>query len=202
VAIVTTTGGPKPKPASYPSVSCKVAGFGGCADSMSPPATPSFATTTAAAPTTQAAPVAAWTPCDTTKDSYNGGCKELVEDSCDGAYASNQDGDLLDAFIENRLLVDPNRLKDCPQFLPTWQKSLTGFTEGVVIIGKDVKPGTYETTSYMTGGKVVDCYWERSQNGQIIANNFVSGASKVTVTIHSGDDAFTSRHCGDWIKVG
>jgi hypothetical protein len=124
----------------------------------------------------------------------------MIEDSCDGAWYATQMGGLLDDFIENRADVDPKRLNDCPQFLATWRKSLTGFTEGVQIVGRDVEPGTYVTTTAVDGGRVTDCYWERSRDGKIVANNFVSGASKVTVTIKSTDDAFTSRGCGDWVK--
>jgi hypothetical protein len=63
-------------------------------------------------PSPSAPPPAAWTPCDTTRSYYEDGCEDLITDSCDAAYASNKDGSLLDAFIENSIFVDANRLKD------------------------------------------------------------------------------------------
>lgn len=160
-------------------------------------------------PAVSASPVsAAWTPC--TLDGAGGTreCDSSSTDSCDWAeysrLSSGADGKVegvLDAFIENRALIDANRLKDCPQFLPVWQRSLTGFAEGVNLVPRDVKPGKYQTTAHLGGGLVSDCYWERSRGGKIVANDFVSGSPKVTVTIKQGDDAFTTRGCGDWVKV-
>lgn len=168
---------------------------GGCPGSHTPPATSAPAVPVPSISLPPPSPTPAWAPCNCDADFLGG-------DTCDAANYSNQAGDLLDAFIENKDFVNEARLKDCPQFLPTWQRAKTGFSEGVELVGKDVQPGRYETTSYMTGGRVVNCYWERSRNGQIVANNFVSGASKVTITIASGDDAVTTRGCGDWVKVG
>ncbi|WP_432979197.1 hypothetical protein [Dactylosporangium sp. CA-233914] len=68
-------------------------------------------------------------------------------------------------------------------------------------VSSEVKPGTYQTTAHLTGGKVIDCYWERSKNGNIVDNNFVTGSVRVTVTIRSSDDTFVSRGCGDWVKA-
>jgi hypothetical protein len=87
----------------------------------------------------------------------------------------------------------------CPKYLPLLKRARGGFGEGPQRVGKDVRPGTYRTTSSAT-----DCYWERStRGGGTIANDFVTNApSGVTVTIGAGDGGFTSRGCGDWVRVG
>jgi hypothetical protein len=61
-----------------------------------------------------------------------------------------------------------------------------------------IAPGTYQSE-----GSVSDCYWERTgPNGKIIANNFITHASKVKVTVRKGDDSFTIEGCGTWRKAG
>lgn len=149
-------------------------------------------------PTTVEPPSAAWTPCNT--DLLDEECGDFFSDSCDGAHASYQDSGeagLVDAFIENKDFIDEARLKDCPQFLPAWRKAKTGFAEGSLEVGKDVKAGTYKTT-----GAVSDCYWERGgANGHTIANSFITAAKSVRVTIHKSDEMFTTRGCGDWVRA-
>lgn len=74
----------------------------------------------------------------------------------------------------------------------------TGFNDGKHLIGERLAPGTYTVKE-----PVEDCYWERSDSqGNIIANNFVSIAPSITVTIAPTDAGFTSRGCGSWHKVG
>ncbi|OKI46769.1 hypothetical protein [Micromonospora sp. CB01531] len=90
----------------------------------------------------------AWTLCDTSLGSYEGGCDNdfLTGDTCDAAYYSKQlGGGALDAFIENKDDVNETRLRDCPQFLADWKKAKTGFTDGSYEVGAEVKPGTYQT---------------------------------------------------------
>lgn len=145
-------------------------------------------------------PARAWTAPDCEPDPTAGflDCDDYDEtDSCDFMWSEHGS---LDALIENESMIDGARLADCPQYIPAWKHSLTGFSEGTEIVGKDVKPGTYVTTANLSGGTVTDCYWERERGGHTIANDFVSGARKVTATIRKGDDAFTSRGCGDWIR--
>jgi hypothetical protein len=162
-------------------------------------------------PTTKPAPTPAWTPCDPDlEDEYGypsveeGGCAEMTDDPCDGAFKSSRDnrGNLIDAFIEDAYSIDEKRLKDCPQFLDEWKLAKAGFQDGSLEVGKDVKPGTYVTTAHMNSGRVSDCYWERSgKNGRIIANDFVTATKKITVTIRKSDEFFTSRECGNWIPA-
>ncbi|MFG3710847.1 hypothetical protein [Micromonospora sp. NPDC047730] len=179
----TTTASPTPSPSPSPSPSTAT-------PTTSPPAPPS--------------PTPAWTPCDLEREFYEGGCDDdfISGDACDASYYSQQVGSLIDAYIENRIHVDAARLKDCPQFLPTWKKAQTGMEEGSFEVGKEVKPGTYQTTAHLIDGKVTDCYWERTgSNGRIIANDFITATTKVRVTIRSSDEMFTSRNCGNWIRV-
>lgn len=59
--------------------------------------------------------------------------------------------------------------------------------------GEVAPPGTYETSGDLEG-----CYWERAtQGGDIIANQFVTAARKIRVTVRAGE-LFTSRGCGTW----
>jgi hypothetical protein len=126
--------------------------------------------------------------------------------SCaDSASWEQADGPvgLLDAYINNQDSgnINPDELKaGCPQYLPVWEKAKGGIPAGSAFaVPAEVKPGTYETTSADLEG----CYWERSRNGQIQANNFITASkAKIRVTIRSGDDTFVTRDCGNWIKVG
>lgn len=60
-----------------------------------------------------------------------------------------------------------------------------------------IQPGVWST------GSVSDCYWERlDDQGNIIANNFVSISEAVVVEILASDAAFTSNNCGRWNRVG
>jgi hypothetical protein len=120
-------------------------------------------------------------------------------DSCD--YLWTYHGDI-DSLIENPFGLNGSEVKaKCPQYLKAYQQSLTGFPEGAEVVGKHIKPGTYEPTAFLTHDVVTNCYWSRSRNGHIIANNFIDGATHFTVTIRSTDDVFTSQGCGDWILV-
>ncbi|MGC4792212.1 hypothetical protein ACLQ22_30865 [Micromonospora sp. DT178] len=190
-------GEPQAATASKPSTATTSA-------SPSPLATPSPSPLVSTSPPAPPSPTPAWTPCDTSLEHYEGGCDDdfIAGDACDASYSSHKQGSLLDAYIENKTFVDAKRLKDCPQFLPTWKKAQTGMDEGSFEVGSEVKPGTYQTTAHLLDGKVIDCYWERTgANGRIIANNFITAATKVRVTIRSSDEMFTSRGCGNWVRV-
>jgi hypothetical protein len=104
--------------------------------------------------------------------------------------------------IAATLLLCPNRPRAA-----AWRKSLARgealvkltkagrtFGDGVHLVGKEIKAGTYVVT-----GDISDCYWERqNRNGGIIANDFIDAARRVQVTIRSSDYAFSSDGCGDW----
>ena len=71
------------------------------------------------------------------------------------------------------------------------------FADGTYVVGSEVQPDTYAID-----GKITDCYWARMDaRGEIIDNNFISGAGRVEVTIRPGDHSFTSEGCGEWRKV-
>jgi len=148
-----------------------------------------------------------WTPCnadDVTGEDPDHDCEDITVDACDGAYEASKDGQgvLLETLIENKDMIEAARMKDCPQFAAAWKRAQRGFAEGDQEVGKDVKPGTYMTTARLAGGRVSNCYWERSgKNGHTIANDFVTAAKEVRVTIKKSDEMFTSQGCGDWVPV-
>lgn len=70
------------------------------------------------------------------------------------------------------------------------------FFAGTYVVGKEVKPGTYVVDQALAG-----CYWERTDaTGEVIDNNFVSGSTRVQVTILASDYSFTSEGCGEFVK--
>lgn len=71
--------------------------------------------------------------------------------------------------------------------------------DGTYLVGTDIQPGQYRSEGNSF------CYWERTSGtsgefGDIIANGTVEGQGLVTVD--SGDVAFKSQGCSDWIKIG
>lgn len=69
--------------------------------------------------------------------------------------------------------------------------------DGTWLVGKDIKPGTYRSTSDDT------CYWARLKDtdgdlDSILANS--NGGNQV-VTIKKSDNAFESARCAPWTKV-
>lgn len=79
----------------------------------------------------------------------------------------------------------------------------TAIASGPYVVGSSegqMRPGNWRTTSTEI---LQNCYWERTSGstGEIIDNYFSSAASKVTVTVRSGE-TFTSSGCGAWELVG
>jgi hypothetical protein len=71
------------------------------------------------------------------------------------------------------------------------------FHAGTFLVNSEVPPGTYAVE-----GEIANCYWERTDaSGEIIDNNFVTGARRVEVTIRASDYSFHSEGCGKWRKV-
>ena len=71
-------------------------------------------------------------------------------------------------------------------------------TEGVWVVGVDIKPGTYRAQ-----GVSSDCYWSittTGSNGGDIIDNDIPGGGNPQVTLEEGQDFETSR-CGDWTLV-
>ncbi|WP_193553885.1 hypothetical protein [Rothia uropygioeca] len=74
----------------------------------------------------------------------------------------------------------------------------TRFGNGTFRVGQKIQPGTYQTETTASEGFSA-CYWERQDEaGNIIDNNFMSGALQAQVTIAPTDFAFMSRGCGEW----
>ena len=71
-------------------------------------------------------------------------------------------------------------------------------TDGVWVVGVDIKPGTYRAQ-----GVSSDCYWSittTGSNGGDIIDNDIPGGGNPQVTLEEGQDFETSR-CGDWTLV-
>jgi hypothetical protein len=78
----------------------------------------------------------------------------------------------------------------------------SGVQAGTHVVGRDIQPGQYRTGGDAQGGP---CYWARlsdtsGDRSAIIANDIAHGAT--TITIESGDGAFKTSGCQDWVKVG
>ena len=70
--------------------------------------------------------------------------------------------------------------------------------DGTYTVGIDIQPGVYEAND------LDGCYWARMDSvGEIIDNNFITGAPRAEVTIQAGDHGFTTEGCGrGWKKIG
>jgi len=95
----------------------------------------------------------------------------------------------------------PEATTDAPATDPATGETATD--EGTLVVGTDIKPGTYRTT---VPSDSFGCYWARLRSleglsNQIIANGFEAPDAKITVTIASTDKGFESRDCGKWVKV-
>ncbi|WP_311245419.1 MULTISPECIES: hypothetical protein [unclassified Microbacterium] len=72
------------------------------------------------------------------------------------------------------------------------------FGSGVFEVNTKIQPGTYRAS-----GDIQNCYWERLDSaGEIIANNFVSAATQVEVTVQASDFSVHFTGCGEFVKVG
>lgn len=85
-----------------------------------------------------------------------------------------------------------------PTALPTPPASAVTFGDGVHVVGTDVPPGRYRTT---TIGNL--CYWVRLSGfggtlDELIANDLAFGGASAVVDIVPGDIGFESSDCGAW----
>lgn len=83
------------------------------------------------------------------------------------------------------------------ELLREWLPGLpTVLYDGVYEVGVDIEPGKYRVLD------VSDCYWERLDDaGEILDNNFISGAPQALVTVRSSDFAVNFDGCGPWVKI-
>ena len=77
-----------------------------------------------------------------------------------------------------------------------------GLGDGTYTVPAEVKPGTYKTQG--SDNENIPCYWARlsgtsGELGDIIANGNPSG--QTTITIKTGDKAFETNGCKDWVRV-
>lgn len=70
------------------------------------------------------------------------------------------------------------------------------FSDGVYLVGEDIRPGRYRTTASVSSG----CYWEIGKVGSddIIQNDNPAGG-RPTVILKTGEQ-FTSQDCGGWTR--
>lgn len=92
----------------------------------------------------------------------------------------------------------PKPVEEAPTLLPT---------DGTLLVGKDVKPGTYQTR--VTDDEVPSCYWARLANldgalGSIIDNDItITANALVTLRVRSTDYAVEINCDGAvWTRVG
>ncbi|NRQ33982.1 hypothetical protein HII36_19305 [Nonomuraea sp. NN258] len=72
----------------------------------------------------------------------------------------------------------------------------------VLVVGKDIQPGTYRTTGPVAGGAA--CYWARMSGtsgsmSDVIDAGMPPGAA--TVTIQATDKAFSTAGCAPWTRT-
>ena len=77
--------------------------------------------------------------------------------------------------------------------------------DGVLIVGKDLKPGVYQGTC--PEDTVVGCYWARLKDtdGQlesVLANNVTTTGGKITLRVKVTDYAVEIRGGNEWKRVG
>lgn len=74
---------------------------------------------------------------------------------------------------------------------------------GLLLVGSDIRPGTYRATCESDFG----CYWARLKgtSGEfedIVANEGRDPGQRATVTIRGSDVAFETTGFGEWTRVG
>jgi uncharacterized membrane-anchored protein YhcB (DUF1043 family) len=78
------------------------------------------------------------------------------------------------------------------------QVAANSIGEGIWTVGKDVSPGTYRTSTAVSG----DCYWsitKTGSNGSDIIQNGIPTGGFPSVTLSVGQD-FTNQGCGTFVK--
>ncbi|MFE9538969.1 hypothetical protein [Streptomyces sp. NPDC006691] len=76
--------------------------------------------------------------------------------------------------------------------------------DGQYLVGEDIQAGTYKTAGPENDDFGLGCYWARNKNassemGAIIANDNITGQSRVTV---NKGEYFETKGCLKWEKVG
>lgn len=76
------------------------------------------------------------------------------------------------------------------------------FAGGTYRIGSDIQPGTYYSEWSRAEGNFDSCYWELLDSaGNIIDNNFVSGALRVEITVPADAYSLSVQACGTFRPI-
>ncbi|MFE7236388.1 hypothetical protein ACFVAF_38480 [Streptomyces sp. NPDC057596] len=154
-------------------------------------------------------------------DSLYDSASDYVQDICDSLPDQTETASPAQWLAEAGFMEDDGAKiltfgvpKLCPKWTKTVKAAVSGTYERWISRGEfDVKakpkpfrsgddvqeigPGTYQAK-----GKFSNCYWERTtQSGNIIANQFVTQARVLTVTLRVGD-LFKNDGCGTFKPVG
>ncbi|MBE4761731.1 hypothetical protein [Streptomyces caniscabiei] len=156
-----------------------------------------------------------------TYDSIYGSASEFVDDICVSLPDEGEGGVPRAQWLDEGgyLLGDGAAVltfgvpRLCPKWTKTVKAAVSGDYERAVKAGDwevVADPAPYDpeedvqqirTGTYRAVGRFEDCYWERtSQDGEIVANQFVTQARELTVTLQAGD--LFSNDCGVFTRVG
>lgn len=154
-------------------------------------------------------------------DSLYESASEFVQDICDSLPESAVDGVSRPQWLaeggyldgDGKAILKFGVPKLCPKWSKTLAQAVSGDYERWVLLGEyevKARPGPYDPDSdvqevgpgtYRAKGKFSGCYWERtSQSGEIIANQFVTQARVLTVTLRAGE--LFKNECGTFMPVG
>ncbi|MFF4442618.1 hypothetical protein [Streptomyces sp. NPDC001621] len=155
-------------------------------------------------------------------DGLYSSASEYVQDICESLPDQSKDGSAAQWLAEsNNMEGDGEKIlkfgvpKLCPKWAKTVKAAASGDYERWILSGEyevktnpkpydpdaeldvqEIKPGTY-----VASGRIEDCYWERTAaNGDIIANQFVTQATRLTVTLQAGE--LFKNECGPFKPVG
>lgn len=156
-------------------------------------------------------------------DSLYGSASEFVQDMCDSLPSQAKHWSPGQWLAEGGYLDGDGAeiLKfGIPKLCPKWEKTLKAavagtyerwMSSGDYEVVRDPEPYDADSESdvqqvgpgtYRVVGRVEDCYWERTtKGGDIIANQFVTQATELTVTLRVGE-LFKNDGCGAFRPVG
>ncbi|MEU8469579.1 hypothetical protein AB0F30_16925 [Streptomyces sp. NPDC029006] len=157
-----------------------------------------------------------WTYDDSTYSSAS----EYVQDICNSLPEQTKDSSPAQWLAEAGYMNDDGVKiltfgvpKLCPKWSKTVRQAVAGTYERWISLGEfevkvhpkpfhsgdevqEIGPGTYQAAGHFSS-----CYWERTtQGGDIIANQFVTQATRLTVTLRAGE--LFKNECGTFKPVG
>ncbi len=72
----------------------------------------------------------------------------------------------------------------------------------VLVVGRDIQPGTYRTTGPLAGQQM--CYWARMRSESVQVSDVIAAGmpnGPASVTILATDKAFQTGGCAEWTKA-